>query len=101
MIYTCEQAVREALHRRGLDDVWWGAQILDAWPHVVGLRFAEKSQPVLEKSAIRERGLLTVAVPNSTWLHELSFLNIADRMNDALGSRLIRKVRFEVRGLAR
>lgn len=92
--------VQEFLQHQRLDDIWWGAKILDAWPHVVGSRFAAKAQPLLEKSPIQERGLLTIAVPNSAWLHELSFLNIGDRMNDALGRRVIRHVRFELRGLA-
>lgn len=101
MIYSCEQAVREALLGRGLGNVWWGARILEAWPHAVGLRFAEKAQPILEKSPLHERGLLTVAVPNSAWLQELSFLNIGDRMNEALGTSLVREVRFEIREVAR
>lgn len=94
---TCAQAIEEVLQRRGLGEVWWGAQVLDAWPHVVGRRYAEWAQPVIEKSPLQERGLLTVAVRNSAWAQELSFLNIADRLNQQLGQALVRTVRFEVR----
>lgn len=101
MIYSCAEAVQEALLGRGLGDLWWGARVVDAWPHVVGSRFAEKATPLLEKSALSERGLLTVAVPNSAWLQELSFLDIAGRMNDQLGHKLVLSVRFEVRATVR
>lgn len=97
MILTCAQAIEEALQGRGLGDVWWGARVLDAWPYAVGRRYAEAARPVLEKSPLQERGLLTVAVRNSAWVQELSFLNIADRLNHQLGRALVRTVRFEVR----
>lgn len=97
MIYL-EEAVEGALQLRGLQDIWWGAAILEAWPHVVGLRYAERATPILAKSPIAERGLLTVAVPHPTWTHQLSFLNIADRLNERLGRRMVRQVRFEVQG---
>jgi len=97
LITTFAEAVEGALERRGLGDIWWGARVLEAWPHVVGTRYAKRSRPFLDKSALHERGLLTIAVQNSSWMHALSFLDIADRMNDELGKKLIRKVRFELR----
>jgi len=96
--FTLEQVVREALTSRGHGSVWWHALLLDEWPYVVGRRLAAKSSPLLEKSPITENGRLTIAVPNSTWAHELSLLNLRDRINGLLGRRLVREVRFEVRG---
>ena len=96
MITTFERAIEEALERRGLDDVWWGARVLDAWPYVVGERFAQTTRPLLEKSPLHEKGLLTIAVRTSSWVQELSFLNIATRLNRELGKPLVRTVRFEI-----
>jgi formylmethanofuran dehydrogenase subunit B len=97
LILTCAQAIEDALARRGLGDVWWGARVLDAWPYVVGRRYAEAARPFLEKSPLEERGLLTVAVRSSAWVQELSFLSLAERLNHQLGRTLVRTVRFEVR----
>jgi len=97
MLVGCAQAIEEALHERGLHDVWWGARVLNAWPAAVGTRNADAARPVLEKSHLHERGLLTIAVRSSSWVQELSFLNIAERLNRELGQALIRIVRFEVR----
>lgn len=97
MICTFAHAIKETLDRYGLHDVWWGSRILGAWPHAVGQRVARKARPFLEKCDLEQRGLLTVAVPSSAWMQELSFLNIADRINRELGGTVVRKVRFEVR----
>ena len=96
MIYSCAQAIEEALGRRGLGDVWWGAQLLAAWPTVVGHRYAAAATPLIEKSPLSERGLLTIAVRSSAWVQELSFLNLAERLNHQLGRNVVRAVRFEV-----
>ena len=97
MITSLAEALEDALERRGYGDTWWGLRILDAWPYVVGTRFAEATRPLLEKSPLQECGLLTIAVKNSAWVQELSFLNIADRLNHELRRALVRTVRFEVR----
>jgi hypothetical protein len=97
VIRTCADAIEEVLRGRGLSDVWWGVRVLEAWPFVVGARYAERARPLLEKSQLGERGLLTVVVQSSVWIQELSFLSIADRLNRELGERLVRTVRFEVR----
>jgi hypothetical protein len=96
LIINCADAIEEALVRRGLGDVWWGARLLDAWPYAVGQRFAETTRPILEKSPLQEKGLLTVAVKSSAWVQELSFLSIADRLNHELGRAVVRTVRFEI-----
>jgi hypothetical protein len=72
--------------------------LLEEWSYVVGTRLAEKAQPILEKSPLEERGLLTISVPNSAWAHELALLGVAARLNEALEKPLIREVRFEIRG---
>lgn len=95
------EVLQEFLHDQGLDEVWIGAAVMEVWPEVVGARYAARVEPIFARSAIEERGLLTVAVPNSAWMHEVSFLNIADRLNRALGGQRIKQVRFEVRGIPR
>jgi len=97
MISKLGDALEGALRQRGQGDLWWGAKLLEVWRYVVGTRFAANAQPVLEKSALDERGLLTVAVKSSALLHRLSLMEIADRINDELGERLVHKVRFELR----
>ena len=97
MIWTCAQALEEMLDHHSLADVWWGARIIDAWPYVVGQRYAEGARPFLEKSDLHRRGLLTVAVKSSVWMQEMSFLDIAGRLNHELGRSLVQTVRFEVR----
>lgn len=96
MICSVGQAVEEALSRRGLADLWLGSQILEAWPYVVGVRYARRAQPLLERSALHEKGFLTVGVETSVLMHALSLLDIAGRLNQELGKRLVHKVRFEL-----
>jgi len=98
MRITLREAVRDSLQRRGLDDVWWSSELLTAWPRAIGSRFANRAQPILERSSLREKGLLVVGVANSAWMQELSFVNVAERLNDELGRRLVKRVRLQLRG---
>ena len=97
MISGLAKALEGALHQRGVGDIWWGARILEAWPHVVGARFAKRSKPVLDRSSLQEKGLLIVAVQGSSWIHALSLIDVAGHLNHQLGKPLVRKVRFELR----
>jgi hypothetical protein len=91
------EALEGVFERCGYDHLWWGLRVLEAWPHAVGTRFAEVSRPILEKSPLLENGHLTVAVKTSVWMQELSFVDIAARLNHELGQSLVRTVRFDVR----
>ena len=97
MLCSLGEAVSAALEQRGLDDLWWGARVLEAWPYAVGTRCARRAEPLLERSALQERGLLVVGVQNSSWMHQLSFLDIPALLNDQLGKPLVRKVRLELK----
>lgn len=96
MLYPLTEAVRDCLEEHGLDDVWWGAAILQAWRRVASERCAANAAPILEKSDIRERGLLVIRVSSSSWRHELSFMDIRGAMNRALGHELIKRVSFDL-----
>ena len=91
-----QEAIRSALVGRGLDEVLWRVAILDAWEEVASGRCQSNAAPLLEKSDIKECGLLVIGVSSSSWRHELSFMDIAGALNRALGVRAIRRVRFEL-----
>lgn len=93
---TLQQAVEDALAGSGLDEVWLGAEILEAWPHVVGAERANRARPILERSDLKDRRRLVIEVPHPTWTHQLSFLDIAGRINERLGREAIREVRFQI-----
>ena len=61
------------------------------WAEVVGERVAEKTQP----QSIRDR-ILTVAVANSSWLNELSFMRgtILQQIQDLLPDRAVEGIRL-------
>jgi len=73
------------------------SRAVQAWPQIVGDRIAERCWPY----HIRE-GVLLVAVSNSSWLHQLSFMkeDIVAKINEAAGGEtvLVKEVRFELAG---
>ena len=77
----------------GLDREFDGWRAVDEWPRLVGSRMARHTRAV----AFRE-GTLRVEVEGSAWMHELGFLkrDLIIRINQHLGSDLVRDVRFVV-----
>jgi hypothetical protein len=61
------------------------------WAEIVGRRVAEKTQP----QALRDR-ILTVAVANSAWLNELSFMRgtILGQIQDLLPLKAVEGIRL-------
>ena len=61
------------------------------WQNVVGASIASQSLPIRI-----DKGILWVWVPNSAVMQEFNFVNsaIKDRVNDSLGQRIVRQVRF-------
>lgn len=59
------------------------------WDDAVGAQIAAKARPV----SIRD-GMLTVAVANSPWMQQLTFLKqgIIDKLNAQLGCELVRDI---------
>jgi len=80
-----------ALRRLGMEDELKGWQAVEEWPRLVGTRVACHTRAVGFKE-----GTLRVEVEGSAWMHELSFLkqDLIRRINQHLGSRLVRDVRF-------
>ena len=66
---------------------------VEEWPEVVGARVSRHTRAV----GFRE-GILRVEVEGSAWMQELSFLkrDLIGRLNQYLGSPLVREVRFVV-----
>jgi len=73
------------------------SKAVQAWPQIVGDRIAERCWPYHIKD-----GILLVAVTNSSWLHQLSFMkeDIVAKVNEAAGgdTALVKEVRFELAG---
>ena len=59
------------------------------WDDAVGAQIAAKARPV----SMRD-GMLTVAVANSPWMQQLTFLKqgIIDKLNEQLGYELVRDI---------
>ena len=81
------------LKQLGLDQGLLGWRAVSEWPQVVGPRVARHTRAV----AFRD-GVLQVEVEGSAWMHELGFLkrDLVRKVNQHVGSRLVRDVRFIV-----
>ena len=68
-------------------------QLFARWRQLVGDRIASRTTPVQFTD-----GTLTVAVANSSWLHQLSLMGdqFAARINTALGHTLVTSVRLRL-----
>jgi predicted nucleic acid-binding Zn ribbon protein len=77
----------------GLTREMAGWQAVEAWPKLVGPRVARHARAVAFHA-----GTLHVEVEGSAWMHELSFLklDLARRINQQLGSELVRDVRLSL-----
>jgi predicted nucleic acid-binding Zn ribbon protein len=66
------------------------ADVQRAWPEVVGPLIAAQAEPTAERG-----GVLTVTCSASVWAQELDLMSTAiiERLNDALGSRGISRLR--------
>ncbi len=62
-----------------------------SWPQVVGLTLGQQTRPV-----DFNKGLLTIAVKNSSLLTELQFFrqDITEKVNTHLGRTWVKKIRF-------
>lgn len=86
-----------ALTELGLPEIAAKVRIQLAWESAVGQAVATQAQPDRF-----ERGTLTVRVRTATWQNELTFMQaqIIDRLNAALGKRLIRELHIVAGTLA-
>ena len=85
------------LHKRKLDKPLKVYGVFDIWEQAVGTRIARHSQPKKFKD-----GTLWILVDNSTWMQQLTFLSddIRRKVNQALESPMVEKVRFQLGELA-
>jgi predicted nucleic acid-binding Zn ribbon protein len=69
-------------------------RVRQAWAGIVGAGVAEHSRPLVMK-----HGRLTVAVPDSVWMHELSLIRhrLVGQLNSRLGRAVVREIRLTVR----
>jgi predicted nucleic acid-binding Zn ribbon protein len=69
------------------------AAIQAVWPDAVGARVAAEARPVRERD-----GTVTVECRAATWAQELDLLHdeLLERVNEALGSQVISRLRMVV-----
>lgn len=81
------------LRQLGLEEGILGARAVEEWPRLVGERVARHSRAVGFQD-----GTLRVEVEGSAWMQELGFLrrDLIRKVNQALGSNIVRDVRFVV-----
>ncbi|MGC8862014.1 MAG: DciA family protein [Armatimonadota bacterium] len=87
--------VSSALGRLGAQEKVLEQQAVAKWPQVVGpqVAAASKAERVMQ-------GVLFVACKSSTWASELSLHKdrIVKRINDSLGTTVVKDIRFSARG---
>ena len=90
---TLKTIIAAFLQKRKLDKPLKVYRVFDIWEQAVGTRVARHSQPKRFKD-----GILWIAVNNSTWMQQLTFLSedICRKVNLALGSPMVEKVRFQL-----
>lgn len=86
--------IADLCHRWGIEKKVKEYSVLSQWSQVVGERISEKAIP----TGI-ERGKLFVQVESSSWRNELMFIKreIIDKLNQAVGAKVIRDIIFSAR----
>ena len=88
------EALAEVLERRGLDDDVKRAEVLAAWPTLVGAQIAAVTQARL----IAEDGTLVVGVKTHGWMSELSLMerSLVAKVNAGSPGAAVRRIRWEL-----
>ena len=70
-------------------------RVLIDWTGIVGERIAQRAYPIDMRN-----GVLVLAVKNSSWMHQLTFLksDLLAKVNQALGGSELSEVRLELAG---
>lgn len=73
------------------------ARLRREWQGLVGVEMAGQAQPIS-----LHRGVLTVGVASSPWLHQLTLLSgeLHERLDRAVGPGIIQELRFQIHALA-
>jgi hypothetical protein len=89
-----KKIVKEVLESLGQGGRLAELVILSSWEEIVGSRISSRTAPLYIKG-----GALTVAVYNSVWMHQLSFLKseMAGKINDFTGERTVSSIKFVLR----
>jgi predicted nucleic acid-binding Zn ribbon protein len=74
------------------------AEVQRAWPEAAGAAFAGASEPVSERD-----GVVTVACVSAVWAQELDLLSerVIERLNEALGQPVVKRLRAQARPSSR
>ena len=89
------ELLKFALNRRiknlGLKRKLDGGKVMAFWAQVVGPTVAERAQ-----ADSFSKGILTVAVTDATWRHQLSLTreDLMARLNEVLESRVVKEIFF-------
>lgn len=88
------EALAEVLERRGLDEEVQRAEVLAAWPRLVGPQIAAVTQPRL----IAGDGTLVVGVRTHAWMNELSLMerSLLAKLNAGSPGAAVRRIRWEL-----
>jgi predicted nucleic acid-binding Zn ribbon protein len=93
MMEAIANVLSRVLRKLGLEGDLEGWRAVEDWPRVVGSRVSHHTRAV----GFRD-GTLRVEVEGSAWMQELGYLkrDLISRINQHLGSELVRDVRFIV-----
>jgi predicted nucleic acid-binding Zn ribbon protein len=88
------EALAEVLERRGLDEEVQRAEVLAAWPRLVGPQIAGVTQPRL----IAGDGTLVVGVRTNAWMNELSLMerSLVAKLNAGSPGASVKRIRWEL-----
>jgi len=69
------------------------AQVWEIWENAVGSMLAANARPAAFKG-----NLLLVHVTNSTWMHQLRFIEneLIEKLNQSLGGDRVAKIKFKI-----
>lgn len=86
--------VAGVLKKMGLENESWSAELVGAWPSVVGKQVSLHTRP-----GILQGNELTVYVDSSVWLNELQRYGLKVMLNniqERFGDRRVRKLRLQI-----
>lgn len=90
---TIKSILEDVFKKQNLASKLKGYHVFDVWEDVVGPRVARHTQP----KRFHDH-MLWVVVDTTVWMQQLAFLEgkIREKLNQAIGSPLIEKIRFQI-----
>lgn len=89
------EVMQEVLRSTSLGRRIAQAQVIPAWPSLVGPQIAAVTEPL----SVTTQGTLFVAVTTNAWMTELSLLEpqLLKRLNEKTGRLSIKRIRWQIR----